>query len=182
VAVWEKKKESEAVMPERVKPDWFSLGEQATPETMRRIAFSVANLDLPLQVKNLPMLAHWFFLDSLFMSNQANRDGMHANALALMRQCVEAISIFEIGLCRHPDAVSILSKWEKDQASPGELRKWLSENVWPQYGTGLWNESWVAFMSQLARAIQPYAHYSALLSQWQARLHNPLASASQLLI
>lgn len=80
-------------------PEWFTLLEIATPQTMQRIANSVQALNLPLQVKHLPMQAHWFLLDSLLIANQANRQGMHANAMAITRQCLEAISIVELGLC-----------------------------------------------------------------------------------
>jgi len=43
-----------------------------------------------------PMLAHWFMRDALLLANQANREGMHANALLLTRQCLEAISVIEL--------------------------------------------------------------------------------------
>lgn len=152
-------------------PDWFPLAEKATPETMKRIANAVGSLSLPLQVKNLPMQAHWFILDSLLLANQANREGMHANALSLTRQCLEAISVVEVGLCCHPEAPEILARWDSDQLTPGEVRRWLSENVWATYGCGLWIESWGDFMAKLARAVQPYAHYSSQLAKWQLRLH-----------
>ena len=138
---------------------------------MKRIAEAVSAVDLPLQVKFLPMQAHWFALNALTLANQANRDGMHANALALTRQCVEAISVVEIGLCRHADAAETLLQWNDDRLSAGELRKWLSVNVWPNYGSGLWVEPWTDFMAQFAKAVQPYAHYSSKLAMWQWRLH-----------
>lgn len=161
-------------MNDRSAPTWFSLAEKANPETMKRIADSVTNLSLPLQVKMLPMQSHWFVLDSLLLANRANRDGMHANALALTRQCIEAIFVVELGLCGHRDTPSVLLQWEADQLTPGALRKWLSENVWSAYGCGLWSEPWADFMGRLAKAIQPYAHYSAGLAQWQSRLHGQM--------
>lgn len=123
-----------------------------------------------LQVKNVPMLAHWFLLDSLHLANQANREGMHANALALTRQCVESMNIIEIGICGHPEAQSVLERWESDKLTPGKLRAWLQENVWESYGSGLWNEPWSTFMREFTAALQPYAHYSSKLAQWQMRL------------
>jgi hypothetical protein len=164
-------------MAERSVPEWFSLGEKATPETMKRIAASVEGLSLPLQVKHLPLQAHWFVLDSLLLANQANREGMHANALSLTRQCIEAISIIETGICGHPAAPSILMQWDEDSLTPGGMRKWLSENVWTGYGSGLWSEPWADFMGKLAKAIQPYAHYSSQLAKWQLRLHAPKSAA-----
>lgn len=152
-------------------PEWFALSEEATPQIMHRIAESVSANEMIPQVKSAAMLAHWFTLDSLLLANQANRDGMHANALALTRQCVEAIAVIELGICGHPGAESTLLKWEDDALTPGKLRAWLQENVWPQYGSGLWTEPWSTFMREFAAAIQPYAHYSRSLAQWQLRLH-----------
>ncbi len=116
-------------------------------------------------------MAHWFLLDTLLLANQANREGMHANALALTRQCVEAISIIELGVCGHPDAEATLLRWDSDDLTPGKLRAWLQTNVWPNYGNGLWQEPWSTFMREFAGAIQPYAHYGRSLAQWQLRLH-----------
>lgn len=146
---------------------------------MRRIAEAVSANEMAIQVNHTPLLAHWFMLDTMLLANQANRAGMHANALALTRQCVEAISVIELGICGHPSVVSMLLKWEADELSPGKLRAWLEDNVWPQYGSGLWTEAWSVFMREFAGAVQPYAHYCRSLAQWQLRLHrtdNPLES------
>ncbi len=150
-------------------PEWFTLSEEATRETMKRISDAVTNVNLPLQVQMVPRKAHWFMLDSLYLANLANREGMHANALSNTRQCIEALSILELGLSQNPKAHDLLLNWEGDKVSSGGLRKWLEANQWNSYGTGLWDESWSMFMGKLARAIQPYAHYSSRLSQWQER-------------
>lgn len=152
-------------------PEWFKITDTATHEVMQRIASAVSANTMSLQVRSSPMLAHWFILDTLLLANQANREGMHANALALTRQCIEAISVIEVGVCNHPDAEAMLLKWEADRAAAGEMRKWLQANVWPSYGAGLWTEPWDVFMRELASAIQPYAHYGRNLAQWQLRLH-----------
>ena len=144
----------------RPPPDWFPAAEDATSKVMARIAGAVAANGMAFQVSSAPMLAHFFMLDTLLLANQANRDGMHANALALTRQCVEAISIIELGVCGHPDAQSVLLRWDSDQISPGNLRKWLQDNVWAEYGAGLWSEPWSTFMREFAGAVQPYAHYT----------------------
>lgn len=173
---------SRCEMPRSI-PEWFAISEEATPHIMRRIADSVSSNPMTLQVRSAPLLAHWFTLDSLLLANQANRDGMHANALALTRQCLEATSIIEVGICGHSGAESTLLKWEDDSLTPGKLRAWLHENVWPQYGSGLWNEPWSTFMREFAAAIQPYAHYSRSLAQWQLRLHriyNPAESGADM--
>lgn len=152
-------------------PEWFQISELATSQVMSRIAAAVSANEMCLQVKLAPMLAHWFVLDTLLLANQANKDGMHSNALALTRQCVEAIGVIELGICGHPDAEAALLKWEADTLNPGELRAWLQANVWPQYGSGLWTEPWFSFMREFAGAVQPYAHYGRNLAQWQLRLH-----------
>ena len=169
-------------------PEWFTITDTATHAVMQRIASAVAANSMSLQVKSSPTLAHWFILDTLFLANQANREGMHANALALTRQCIEAISVVELGICNHPDAETMLLKWDEDRATAGELRKWLQTNVWPTYGIGLWTEPWHVFMREFASAIQPYAHYGRNLSQWQLRLHgmaevdgNPTVAAQGLI-
>jgi hypothetical protein len=155
----------------RPAPEWFNISEQLTGEVMRRIAAAVSATSMSPQVNSLPMLAHWFVLDTLLIANKANKDGMHANALALTRQCVEAMSIVELGVCQHFEAEDALAKWENDNLTPGKLRAWLSDNVWPHYGSGLWTEPWTIFMREFAGAVQPYAHYSRNLAQWQFRLH-----------
>lgn len=152
-------------------PEWFRLNDEATSQIMSRIADAVSANVMALQVKSAPMLAHWFILDTLLLANQANREGMHANALALTRQCVEAIGIIELGVCRHPDAEAALLKWEADELTAGKLRAWLQTHVWPDYGSGLWDEPWSTFMREFAGAVQPYAHYGRSLAQWQLRLH-----------
>ena len=156
---------------ERRTPEWFTISEESTPQVMQRVAQSVSNLPFRLQVRPAPMLAHWFLLNTMLLANQANREGMHANALALTRQCVEAIGIIELGVCTHSEAEAVLVKWESDKFNPGNLRKWLQANVWPQYGSGMWTEPWSTFMREFASAVQPYAHYGPMLARWQERLH-----------
>lgn len=164
-------------MPQRT-PEWFPTVEEANPQVMRRIAQAVSSCNMGLQVKSSPMLAHWFMLDSLMLANQANRDGMHANALVLTRQCLEAISVIELGICGHVDAEAMLIQWNEDRLSPGKLRAWLEQNVWPRYGAGLWNEPWSTFMREFAAAVQPYAHYGRSLAQWQLRLRGFTAASN----
>lgn len=137
---------------------------------MGRIAQAARECDLSVAVSSAPMLAHWFLLDSMLLANQANREGMHANALSLTRQCLEALSVIELGICGHDQAEHILQKWDSDSLSPGKLRAWLEQNVWSSYGSGLWSEPWATFMREFAAALQPYAHYCSKLAQWQVRL------------
>lgn len=157
-------------MPAR-NPEWFTISEEVTPQVIPRIKTSVSDLPLSLQVRSAPMLAFWFLLDTLLLANRANREGMHANALALTRQCVEAMGIIELGICGHCEAEAALLKWEKDKLNPGKLRAWLECNLWPRYGSGLWTETWSTYMREFAAALQPYAHYGPSLAQWQVRFH-----------
>lgn len=151
-------------------PEWYRLCEVLTPEVMARIAQATQSCNLPISVSSAPMLAHWFMLDSMLIANQANRNGMHANALSLTRQCMEALSIIELGISENSQAKDLLLKWDSDSLSPGKLREWLEQNIWPNYGTGLWTETWAIFMREFAAALQPYAHYCAKLAQWQVSI------------
>lgn len=151
-------------------PEWFVISDEVRPLTLQRLAESLDALRLPLQIRTAPVQAFWFLSNSLFLASQANQDGMHANALSITRQCLEAISVIELGLSQVPAAEQVLLRWEADKESAGSLRKWLEANVWPNYGHGLWSEPWSDFMGRLAKAIQPYAHYSTKLAQWQMRV------------
>lgn len=154
----------------RMVPEWFRLSEEATGQVMSRIAAAVSACQMSVQVRLSPTLAHWFMLDSLLLANRANREGMHAHALSLTRQCLESLSIVELGICGHKDAEPTLIKWQRDKLKPGDLRAWLEDHVWPRYGSGLWSEPWATFMREFAAALQPYAHYGSKLAQWQVRL------------
>lgn len=151
-------------------PEWFRLSEELTSPVMERISTAARECGLSAAVHSTPMLAHWFLLDSMLLTNQANREGMHANALSLTRQCFEALSVIELGICDHNEAESTLLRWDTDSLSPGQLRAWLENHLWPNYGSGLWDEPWATFMREFAAALQPYAHYCSRLAQWQACL------------
>jgi len=80
---------------------------------------------------------------------------------------VEALTVVDAAL-QLPDLRSqLLSAWRDGQLSPGKLRAELEKSVWPRYGGGLWKESWAEFFADLARAVQPYAHYTRELQEWQ---------------
>lgn len=157
--------------PPRTPPDWFIAAEEANLEIFRRIASATGDVKLPVSVSLLPGQAFWFLANSMQLANRANRQGMHANALSITRQCLEAISIVELGLAKTAEASNLLERWHDDKINAGQLRKWLESHLWNAYGPGLWSESWADFMGKLCQAVQPYAHYSPKLSQWQSRLH-----------
>ena len=153
-------------------PEWFRLTEVLTPQTFSRIGDAVENCQLSMQTKYSPLLAYWFMCDSFYLACEVNQKGMHANALALTRQSIEALGVVELGICKKEGAEETLAKWNGDNLKPGNLRAWLQNNVWQTYGPGLWNEPWSDFMREFAKAIQPYAHYCRDLAQWQQRLKN----------
>ena len=64
-------------------------------------------------------------------------------------------------------AEPVLSDWKDGKKSHGELRKVLEREVWPRYDAGLWSKPWPEFYANLARAVQPYAHYTPELQGWQ---------------
>lgn len=72
-----------------------------------------------------------------------------------------------IGLQPPEFAEPLLAAWKQGKKSHGELRQALQRDVWPTYGPGLWDETWDQFYGNLARAVQPYAHYTPELQGWQ---------------
>jgi len=156
---------------ERDRPEWLIQSDEAFDPTHKRMAKALQNHDLPVQLANTPLQALWFFVSSMGLAYDANKEGMHANALSLTRQCIETLSLVELGISRHAGRETILKRWEDGKVSPGQLRQWLAKNLWPTYGSGIWQEDWETFMGHLARAVQPYAHYTPQLAQWQSRIH-----------
>jgi hypothetical protein len=77
------------------------------------------------------------------------------------------LTVAEIGLQKPAFAEPMLGAWKTGKKSHGELRNALEREIWPSYGTGLWDEPWAKFYGNLARAVQPYAHYTEELQGWQ---------------
>ncbi len=142
------------------------------PLITQRLAEALQRLSLPAAVRMCPWGAYWFLCNCQRLADIANREGMHANALAITRQCLEAMSIIELGLSGVEGSEVMLEKWNHADESPGSIRKWLEQNVWHRYSSGLWSEPWAEFTGKLCRAVQPYAHYSGNLALWQTRVHN----------
>ncbi len=118
-------------------------------------------------LQSMGELSLWHHAGCLEASNHANRQGKHSAAICLVRQSVEALTIAEIGLQEPEFAEAHLVAWKEGKKSHGALRKSLEQNVWPKYGTGLWDETWADFYGNLSRAVQPYAHYTPELQGWQ---------------
>jgi hypothetical protein len=150
------------------KPEWFELGDQLM-WTLIGIGVATARshrLSTP-DLQSLAELALCHHAGCLESSSHANHSGKHSAAICLVRQSVEALTIAEIGLQPPDFAEPLLIAWKEGKKSHGELRKALEHHIWPAYGAGLWDETWSEFYGNLARAVQPYAHYTSELQGWQ---------------
>jgi hypothetical protein len=149
-------------------PKWLPLGEEIATTAIDE-ALSVTNyLRFPnLQVKPIPYMAVCHLHACFSLSIDSNKRGWHSAAICLLRQCVEAVTVMDIGLQDTSYSEPLLLGWAEGRRSHGELRKRLEEDVWPSYGTGLWDEPWSKYFANLAKAVQPYAHYSPELQGWQ---------------
>ena len=117
-------------------------------------------------LKALPQLAANHFASAVDAAAMANAAGRHAFALGLARHAFESLTIIELNPLDTPDSWNQLVRWEEGKRTAGELRKWLTESAWSGYRPGLFGEPWPDFASTLGRALQPYAHFSPELLQW----------------
>lgn len=149
------------------RPSWLRLGEQMLGPLLHDASVSLRGFTGPdFHVTQLPALALYHLAHCLDSSMDANEKGRHAVALSLIRQAVEAITLIELGLCDSGFSYPPLLSWSEGRKSHGELRKELERQVWPRYGAGLWNEPWSVYFASLSKAVQPYAHCSPELLQW----------------
>ena len=95
----------------------------------------------------------------------ANRCGLHAVSLGTTRQAFEALSIIELGFLGARGRTQLL-RWEAGSITAGGVRQWLEAEEWSAYPTGIKGVSWIDYMRSLAKALQPYAHFSPSLLQW----------------
>lgn len=123
--------------------------------------------------RNIPYCALLHLNGCLAASAEANANGTHSVAACLLRQCVESLTLVELGLLDEPTGAVLVRDWHDHRKSTGELRRTLQSCIWPRYGSGLWNESWDDFFGNLAKAVQPYAHYSQQLMMWQIHAITP---------
>ena len=149
-------------------PQWLVLGSDVIPKVIDRMMISSRKLELgDLNVNSVPFLALCHFSSCLNLSIEGNSRGYHSAAMALLRQCLEALSLIGISFLDSSGAKDLLRDWSEGRKSNGDLRKFLENNVWHTLGEGLWDESWSDFYANLSKAIQPYAHYSPQLQGWQ---------------
>ncbi len=141
------------------RPKWPILGEnlltpvaEANLSVTRNITFGNG------QVEPLPYMAGCHFAGCLGTSIEANKQGKHSVAICLVRQCLEALTIVDVGLQHPVYAEPLLLASSEGKTTAGQLRQNLEHDVWPQYGKGSWSESCEEFFGNLAQSVHPYAH------------------------
>lgn len=115
----------------------------------------------------MPEPALFHLSDCLAASMVANAGGQHSVAISVLRGCLEALSLVDLGFQPNPYRIHRLRQWNQKKRTAGEIRKDLERDVWPKYKHGLWDEEWSQFFGNLARSLHPYAHYSPDLMGWQ---------------
>lgn len=150
------------------RPRWLALGEDLLGPVVHVALITTRSLSFANeQVEPLAHMAACHFVGCLEASIEANKQGRHSVAICLLRQCLEALTVFEVGLQSEAYAVPLLLDWSEGRKTTGLLRKSLEQNVWADYGNGLWDEPWSEYFGNLAKAVHPYAHYSPELQGWQ---------------
>ena len=150
------------------RPRWLEICQENLIPLLEHTTASLSERkDLDAHVRIAPLLASYHLHQGVLSSIEANEKGRHSVAMAMLRQCVEALTIVDVGLQPPEFATDVLLSWLEDRLTQGQIRKKLEAERWPQYGCGLWQEAWAEYFVNLARAVQPYAHYSRALMGWQ---------------
>ncbi|MFB3891569.1 MAG: hypothetical protein ACE15C_06050 [Phycisphaerae bacterium] len=151
-------------------PKWKVIVSQVGAEVFTRTAREFearldasANLDAGIAAQ----LALYHLDGCLNASIHASAKLLPSVAICLLRQCVEALAVIDAGFQEPLLRDDLLADWLSGKRSCGELRKALEAKAWHRYGLGLWSESWAEFFRNLASAVQPYAHYTPSLFEWQ---------------
>jgi hypothetical protein len=149
-------------------PAWFRIGEPMLWPTMHTALQTLSESRTGnLQLDMIPECAAIHLMHCMETSIDTNRRGRHAVAIGLVRHCVEALALIDVGLQEPRYRDSLLEAWSEETKSQGGIRKALEHDIWSRYGQGLWSETWAEFFAEFARAVQPYAHYTQLLQGWQ---------------
>jgi hypothetical protein len=149
------------------KPTWFAVGDELMWPLVGMGQATARDAVLPVALKPIPELAFCHYAGCLVAGGDANRRGYHFAAMSLIRQSVEALTVAEIGLQESRFATPLLGAWNEGNKTHGELRAALERDIWPHYGSGLWDEPWSDFYRNLGKAVQSYAHYTHQLQGWQ---------------
>lgn len=149
-------------------PLWLRISTQNLIPLLEHTSACISErTDLAVHVRSVPLLASYHLHQCILSSIDANEKGRYSVAMALLRQCVETLTIVEVGFQSPKFATNIISGFSEGRFTQGQIRQKLESEIWNKYGVGLWSESWSEYYGNLARAVQPYAHYSHTLMGWQ---------------
>ena len=149
-------------------PLWFKIGEPMIWPCLQAVLSVLSTRRTGnLNLDHIPKCAAIHLIHCMEASIEINRRGRHAVAIGLVRQCVESLTLIDIGLQSLSLRDQLLEAWREEKKSHGQIRMELEREAWPRYGGGLWTETWAEFFGEFARAVQPYAHYTQLLQGWQ---------------
>lgn len=159
---------AEPSMPNELedRPDWFLKGDDLLWKTLHVAHSKTGQIEEPaLRVPT--ECASIYLINTLKASVDLNREGKHSIAIALLRQCTESVTVLELGLIDKSVGRDLIAGWKDGSKSQGNLRQELEAKIWRDYGSGLWEEPWTDYFGDLARAVNPYAHYTPKLQGWQ---------------
>lgn len=161
-------------------PRWFRLARAVDGSVLTSVERALdrrhPNADL-----GLPAYAAALHLRSCMETGfWATGQGYLSAAIGVFRHSVEALTLVDLGFQTPTYNSELLAAWKDGKKSVGEIRKSLERDVWPRYGTGLWSESWAEYFGNLARAVQPFAHYTPDLMYWQFSVPSqPIQAAAE---
>lgn len=165
------------------RPRWVILAESILGPMLASTSRSLEQSRYQdFDLGHIPVLALYHLASSLQASMDANLHGKYSVCMCLMRQAVEALTLIDVGLQDMEFGERLLAGYRAGKQTSGELRKELEKTIWPGYGIGLWSESWSQFFGTLAKAVQPYAHCSLQLLQWQLADVSPTHKDQRLLV
>jgi hypothetical protein len=153
-------------------PAWLTLAKDLMPPLFQVGSRTLRHRHPNIHVEMMPFMALLHLEASVRASLWAENQGYRSIGISVLRQCVEALTLIDLGLQPHEYNTPVFLAWEQGKKSHGQIRAQLEADVWPRYGVGLWNEPWAEFFGKLARAVQAYAHYSPELMRWQVFLPN----------
>jgi hypothetical protein len=150
-------------------PPWFVTGNKVKGDVFPRAHAALRALETSeaFHESLVPQAALFHVSDSLSASMLANAAGQHSVAVSLLRGCLEALTLVDLGLQKNEYRLPRLREWNAKKRTAGDLRRDLERDIWSGYSHGLWNEPWSDFFGNLSRALHPYAHYSPELMGWQ---------------
>ena len=107
------------------KPKWLDVADRLMaiilPITSQAIESkkSISNVHISI----IPELALYHLTGCLDASAIANGGGMHSVAVCLVRQCVETITVIDVGLQEDKIREPMLIAWDEGKKSHGDIRR-----------------------------------------------------------